>query len=130
MSRLVLLAALLVTAGTAMAERPVRSCGKAPRLMDVHERLPDHVLADAADVEPAPVEKLPVFPRGIWMRSGNPLTCVVVVLDEGGVPQDAVVSYPSGFALTDRGKAGDPFRPMDTGAGGRRSTALPGIHGF
>ena len=42
--------------------------------------------------------------RGICVRSGSSLTCVVVVLDETGKPQDAIVSYPSRLGLTDQEK--------------------------
>jgi len=62
------------------------------------------VIGKTADVEPKPVEKLPQFPRSIWMRSGSSLTCVVVVLDETGKPQDALVSYPSRMGLTEQEK--------------------------
>lgn len=77
---------------------------KAPRLAEIQQLLPDHLVAKTADVEPKPVGKLPSFPRGIWMRSGSSLTCVVVVLDETGKPQDAIVPHPSQMTLTDREK--------------------------
>lgn len=62
------------------------------------------MVGEIADVEPQSVEKLPQFPRSIWMRSGSSLTCVVVVLDEAGKPQDALVSYPSRMGLTEQEK--------------------------
>ena len=96
MFKIMVVALLLLTANSALAlDRPIRSCEKAPLLAEIQKLLPDHVIGETADVEPKPVEKLPQFPRGIWMRSGSSLTCVVVVLDETGKPQDAIVSYPS-----------------------------------
>ncbi|MGE8281254.1 MAG: hypothetical protein ACN6O2_12550 [Stenotrophomonas sp.] len=105
MLRITVVTALLLTANSALArDRPIRSCEKAPLLAEIQKLLPDHVIGEAADVEPKPVEKLPHFPRGIWMRSGSSLTCVVVVLDETGKPQDAIVSYPSRMGLTEQEK--------------------------
>jgi hypothetical protein len=105
MLKIMLAAVLVLTASSAPArERPIRSCEKAPLLAEIQKGLPDHVSGNAADVKPKQVEKLPGFPRGIWMRSGSSLTCVVVVLDETGTPQDAVVSYPPQMALTDQEK--------------------------
>lgn len=96
---------LLLAMNSAIAgDRPIRSCEKAPILSEIQKLLPDHVIGESADVEPKPVEKLPQFPRGIWMRSGSSLTCVVVVLDETGKPQDAMVSYPSRMGLTEQEK--------------------------
>lgn len=105
MLRITVVTALLLTANSALArDRPIRSCGNAPLLAEIQKLLPDHVIGENADVEPQPVEKLPQFPRSIWMRSGSSLTCVVVVLDETGKPQDAIVSYPSRSGLTDQEK--------------------------
>jgi len=105
MLKIMLLAVTLLAANSAQArDRPIRSCEKAPLLAEIQKLLPDHVIGKTADVEPKPVEKLPQFPRGIWMRSGSSLTCVVVVLDEAGKPQDAIVSYPSRLGLTDQEK--------------------------
>lgn len=105
MLKITVVAAILLTTNSALArDRPIRSCEKAPFLAEIQKLLPDHVIGKAADVEPKPVEKLPQFPRGIWMRSGSSLTCVVVVLDEAGKPQDAIVSYPSRLGLTDQEK--------------------------
>lgn len=98
-------AVTLLSASSAQArDRPIRSCEKAPLLAEIQRLLPDHVIGKTADVEPKPVEKLPQFPRSIWMRSGSSLTCVVVVLDETGKPQDALVSYPSRMGLTEQEK--------------------------
>jgi len=105
MLRITVVAALLLVVNSAQArDRPIRSCEKAPLLAEIQKLLPDHVIGDTVDVEPKPVEKLPQFPRSTWMRSGSSLTCVVVVLDETGKPQDAIVSYPSRLALTDQEK--------------------------
>jgi len=103
--KIIAFAATLLAASSAQAsDRPIRSCEKAPLLAEIQKLLPDHVIGIAADVEPQPVEKLPQFPRGIWMRSGSSLTCIVVVLDETGNPQDAIVSYPSRMGLTEQEK--------------------------
>ena len=105
MLKIMVFAVTLLAANSAPArDRPIRSCEKAPLLAEIQKLLPDHVIGETADVEPKPVEKLPQFPRSIWMRSGSSLTCVVVVLDETGKPQDAIVSYPSRLALTDQEK--------------------------
>ncbi|PZU28159.1 MAG: hypothetical protein DI584_06680 [Stenotrophomonas sp.] len=105
MLKIMLLAVTLLAANSALArDRPIRSCEKAPLLAEIQKLLPDHVMGETADVEPKPVEKLPQFPRSIWMRSGSSLTCVVVVLDEAGKPQDAIISYPSRLGLTDQEK--------------------------
>jgi len=105
MLKITLFAVTLLAANNALAsDRPIRSCEKAPLLAEIQKLLPDHVIGKTADVEPKPVEKLPQFPRGIWMRSGSSLTCVVVVLDETGKPQDAMVSYPSRMGLTEQEK--------------------------
>ena len=105
MLKVIVFAVTLLAASSAMArDRPIRFCEKAPLLAEIQKLLPDHVIGKTADVEPKPVEKLPQFPRGIWMRSGSSLTCVVVVLDETGKPQDAIVSYPSQMGLTEQEK--------------------------
>ncbi|WP_152984485.1 hypothetical protein [Stenotrophomonas terrae] len=105
MLKFMVVAALLLTANNAIArDRPILSCEKAPLLAEIQRLLPDHVIGETADVEPKPVEKLPHFPRSIWMRSGSSLTCVVVVLDETGRPQEAIVSYPSRMGLTEQEK--------------------------
>lgn len=105
MFKIVVAAAFLLIANSALArDRPIQSCEKAPLLAEIQKRVPDHVIGESADVKPAPVGTLPMFPRGIWMRSGSSLTCVVVALDAAGTPQDAVVSYPSRFALTEQEK--------------------------
>ena len=105
MLKVIVFAVTLLAANSALArDRPIRSCEKAPLLVEIQKLLPDHVIGETADVEPKPVEKLPQFPRSIWMRSGSSLTCVVVVLDETGKPQDAIVSYPSRLGLTEQEK--------------------------
>lgn len=105
MLKFMVVAALLLTANNAIArDRPILSCEKASLLAEIQKLLPDHVIGKTADVEPKPVEKLPQFPRSIWMRSGSSLTCVVVVLDETGRPQEAIVSYPSRMGLTEQEK--------------------------
>ena len=105
MLKMMFVALLLLIENSALArDRPIRSCEKAPLLAEIQKLLPDHVIGETADVEPEPVEKLPQFPRSIWMRSGSSLTCVVVVLDETGKPQDAMVSYPSRMGLTEQEK--------------------------
>ncbi|KRG63690.1 hypothetical protein ABB26_10740 [Stenotrophomonas humi] len=105
MFKIVVAAAFVLIANSALArDRPIQSCEKAPLLAEIQKIFPDHVIGESAEVEPKPVNKLPRFPRGIWMRSGSSLTCVVVVLDAEGTPQAAIVSYPSRFALTDQEK--------------------------
>lgn len=105
MLRITVVTALLLTANSALArDRPIRSCEKALLLAEIQKLLPDHVIGETADVEPKPVETLPRFPRSIWMRSGNSLTCVVVALDKTGTPQEAIISYPSRLALTEQEK--------------------------
>jgi len=96
MLKIMVFAVALLAANSALArDRPIRSCEKAPLLAEIQKLLPDHVIGKTADVEPKPVEKLPQFPRGIWMRSGSSLT---------GKPQDAMVSYPSRMGLTEQEK--------------------------
>lgn len=105
MFKIAVAAAFVLIANSALArDRPIQSCEKAPLLAEIQKIFPDHVIGETADVEPQPVEKLPRFPRSIWMRSGSSLTCVVVALDAEGTPQDAIVSYPSRFALTEQEK--------------------------
>lgn len=125
MLKIMVFAVTLLAANSAPArDRPIRSCEKAPLLAEIQKLLPDHVMGETADVESQPVEKLPQFPRGIWMRSGSSLTCVVVVLDETGKPQDAIVSYPSRSGLTDQEKQmilGVQWTPAQVGGQARPS---------
>jgi hypothetical protein len=102
MTRLLVALLIVLAAGASQArERAIRLCDKAPLLTTLNKKLPDHVLATSADVQPKLISTLPVIGGPLIARSGGAsLICVAVVIDADGTTQGAMVSYPRSLSLT------------------------------